>query len=152
MTPEQLAGYRLSIGQVQHGFYNIDNRAVPGVDCVWDLEAIPWPLADNSAIAAQAGYIVSRINPARWGFLAFMDEIWRILKPGAELSIVTYYGMCSGFLGDPAACNPVTEVTFYHLDPEHRGGLWQRYQPAPWRLVHLNWACDGNIEAIIAKR
>lgn len=151
-VPERLTGYRLNIGSVQPGFYNIDNRHVPGLDCLWDLESIPWPLEDNSAIIAQMGHVVSRINPARWGMFVLMDELWRILKPGAELCVITYYGTNSYFQGDPAACNPITELTWFHFDPEHRSGLWQHYQPLPWRLVDIKWVCDGNIECILAKR
>jgi len=151
--PAALTGIRLSIGQVQPGWFNIDNRGgIAGVDLVWDLEDIPWPLEDACALEAQAGHVISRINPARWGLLAFFDEVWRVLKPGGEFRITTYYGLSTGYLGDPAACALMTESTFYYLDPEHRSGLWQRYQALPWRLAYLEWDCTMNIEAIIVKR
>ena len=153
VIPDQLTGVRVAVGTVKPGYYNLDNRAgILGVDLVWDLEAIPWPLADGCALEVCVGHVISRINPARWGLLALFDELWRILKPGGELRVITYYGLSSGFLGDPGAVKPVTECTFYYLDPEHRSGLWQRYQPAPWKLVHLEWAVEGNLEAILAKR
>ena len=109
-----------------------------------------WPMARR--IVAQAGHIVSRINPARWQFLAFMDEMWRILKPGAPFGVVTYYGCNSHFQGDPAACNPITEATWMHFDPEHRSSLWQRFQPLPWRLTEIAWDVEKNIEVILVKR
>ena len=152
MIPANLVGIRISIGAVCPGYYNIDNRAVAGVDLVQDLESIPYPLDDACALEIAVGHVISRINPARWGMLAWMDEMWRMLKPGGELRIVTYYGANIGYLADPAACNPVMEGTFYHFDPEHRSGLWQRYQPLPWRLRFLEWDCTGNIEVILAKR
>jgi hypothetical protein len=150
--PPGLVGYQLNIGSAQPGWFNVDNRYSLGIDLVWDLEEIPWPLADASAIVGQAGHIVSRINPARWGFLAFMDECWRILRPGAPLGIVTYYGANTHFQADPAACNPITEATWMHFDPEHRSTLWQRYQPLPWRLAEIGWEVAGNIEVVLVKR
>jgi hypothetical protein len=148
----QLVGYRLNIGSVQPGWFNIDNRHVPGLDCLWDLEQVPWPLEDNSAIIAQMGHVVSRINPARWGMFVLMDELWRILKPGAELCVVTYYGTNHRYASDPAACNPCTEATFYHFDPAQASSLWHVYQPQPWAIRDMRWAIDGNIEVLLAKR
>src|SRR4051812_37243266 len=117
---DTLTGVRLDIGSgaaSRPGWYAIDNRAHPAVTSPWDLEQIPWPLEDACAVQAFAGPVVARINPARWGFIAFMDEVWRLLIPNGELMIVTYYGCNSRFQGDPAAVNPVTEATIYHFDP-----------------------------------
>jgi hypothetical protein len=60
--------------------------------------------------------------------------------------------MSQGYLQDPAACNPCTEATWYYFDPEHRSGLWQVYQPLPWRITYLTWEHPGNVEVILGKR
>lgn len=146
---------RLDIGSgaaSRPGWVSIDNRAHPAVSLPYDLERYPWPLDSDSVLQAFAGFVVARVNPARFGFIAFMNEVHRLLVPGGELTIVTYYGMNARYQADPAACNPVTEATFYHFDPEHRSNLWLRYQPEPWRIVSLTWSNDGNIEVCIAKR
>jgi hypothetical protein len=155
-VPAHLVGILLDIGGGNAvktpGWWRIDNRQHAEVDCVHDLEAQPWPLPAEAVLAAQAFHVVQRINPARWGFIAFMDEVWRLLKPGAEFRIVHPYGMSQGYLQDPAACNPCTEATWYYFDPEHRSGLWQVYQPLPWRITYLTWEHPGNVEVILGKR
>ncbi len=151
-VPALLSDIRLSIGATRDGWYSIDNRGGNGADCIWDLEQMPWPLPDGCAIEAWAGHVVNRINPARWGMILFFNEIWRILKPGCQFTVISYYGTNARYQGDPCACNPVTEVTMYHFDPEHRSNLWLRYQPAPWKIVSLTWSNDSNIEACLAKR
>lgn len=146
---------RLDIGSgaaSRPGWVSIDNRAHPAVSLPYDLERYPWPLDSDSVLQAFAGFVVARVNPARFGFIAFMNEVHRLLVPDGELTIVTYYGTNARYQADPAACNPVTEATFYHFDPEHRSNLWLRYQPEPWRIVSLTWSNDSNIEVCIAKR
>jgi len=148
-------GIRLDIGSgatSRPGWCSIDNRAHPAVTLPWDLENMPWPLEDACAVQAFAGFVVARINPARWGFIAFMDELWRLLVPGGELTVVTYYGCNSRYQGDPAACNPCTEATFYHFDPAHKSNLWHVYQPQPWAIRDMRWDVTGNIEVLLGKR
>ena len=151
-VPQHLSGIQLSIGAVHSGWYSIDNRGGNDADCVWDLEQTPWPLPDACAIRAYAGHVVNRINPARWGLILFFNEVWRILKTGGELLVVSYYGTNSRYAADPAACCSLTEASFYYFDPAHKAGLWQVYQPAPWQILSLSWAADGNLEAVLGKR
>jgi hypothetical protein len=149
------SGIRLDIGSgaaTRPGWFGIDNRAHPAVTLPYDLERYPWPLEGETVLQAFAGHVVARINPARFGFIAFMNEVHRLLVPAGELTIVTYYGVNSHYAADPAACNPVTQATFYHFDPEHKSDLWLRYQPAPWRIVDMQWTCDSNIEVRLVKR
>lgn len=146
---------RLDIGSgaaSKPGWVSIDNRAHPAVNILWDLEMYPWPLEDGVAFQAFAGYVMSRISRAQFGFIRFLNEIHRCMHDHGELMIVTYYGMNMHYLADPAACNPVNEAVLYHFDPEHKSQLWQRYQPLPWQIRDLTWDCDGHIEALLAKR
>lgn len=149
------SGIRLDIGSggaSRPGWLSIDNRAHPAVTLLHDLECYPWPIEFGTVLQAFAGHVVARINPARFGFIAFMNEVHRLLVPDGELTIVTYYGCNARYIADPAACNPVTEVTFAYFDPEHASDLWLRYQPEPWRIVDMSWNCAGNIEVSLVKR
>lgn len=147
-----LAGIRLSVGGVRPGWYCVDNRAGGDIDLAIDLECYPWPLPDACAVQAYAGHVVARINPARFGFIHFMNELWRLLIPGGELTIATYYGINSRYQADPAACNPMTETTLRYFDPAHKSRLWSIYQPHPWEVRGVQWDSNGNLEALIAKR
>jgi len=151
-TLQALAGVRLAIGVTRQGWYSIDNRAGNGADLVVDLEAYPWPLPDACAVQAYAGHVINRIDPTRWGFVRWMNEVHRLLVPNGELMIACYYGANHRYLSDPAACNPVTEATFYWFDPGHKSGLWDRYQPLPWQVRDVAWDVAGNLEVLLGKR
>jgi len=151
---------KLNIGCGHHkeiGWIGIDIQDLPGVDIIYDLNIQPWPVESDSIDEAQAWHIVEHIPPVcvtkmgtRRPFLEFMDECWRVLKVGATLDIETPHGCSVGFLHDPTHCNPITEITFEHFDPDYR--RYQTYQPRPWRIVSLHWVPDGNVNVILEKR
>lgn len=147
-----MTGVRLAVGVVRPGWYCVDNRGGNGANLTIDLECPPWPLPDSCAAEAYVGHVVNRINPARWGFVLFMNELWRLLVPNGELTMVGYYGANAYYQADPAACNPITESTFYYFDPAHKSGLWRVYQPQPWALRDVRWTVDGNLEVQLGKR
>jgi len=155
---EQNSGIRLDIGcgaSKQEGFIGLDVRDLPGVDIVHDVEEYPWPLPDECVLLAVCSHLVEHINPARFGFIRFMDELWRIMKPGGEIAIATPHGSSQGYLQDPTHCNAINETTWAYFDPlENRTGgqLYSIYQPKPWRIKFLNWSPAANIEVILVKR
>lgn len=132
----------------------LDIRELPGVDIVQDFQEFPWPLPDECANRAIASHVVEHINPANFGFIKFMDEVWRIMKPGGKLAVITPHAWSSGYVQDPTHVNPCNEATFGYFDPfmPRYGGLWGIYQPKPWRITHINWNYATNIEAILVKR
>jgi hypothetical protein len=152
MTIQPFGGIRLSVGAVRQGWYSIDNRGGNDADLTIDLECYPWPLPASSVIQAYAGHVVNRIDPARFGFIRFMNELWRLLVPNGELIVVSYYGTNQRYAADPAACNSLTEASFYWFDPTHKSGLWQVYQPHPWQIRDLVWDVAGNLEVLLGKR
>lgn len=88
-------------------------------------------------------------------FVRFMDEVWRVLKPGGEFAIVCPHGYSSGFLQDPTHCNAINENTWAYFDPEEprTGGLlYNIYRPKPWRIKAISWSPDANIEVVLVKR
>ena len=153
--PGQLVGLRLDIGcgaSKQPGWYGIDFQDLPGVDMVHDLTIYPWPLPDECALVAMASHVVEHINPANMGFVRWMDEVWRLLKPGGEFAIVTPHGWSAGYLQDPTHCNPSNENTWAYFDPEHPSGFHRFYQPKPWHIKFLSWDYSANIEVVLVKR
>lgn len=140
--------------QVVPGFINVDFVPYPGVDVVWDLEKYPWPFPSDCADTLIASQLVEHINPHRGGFLRFMDEAWRILKPGGQFMISTPYGGGSGYIQDPTHCNPCNEITWYYFDPIQNatGPMYENYRPMPWKVVANSWYSNGNIEVVLEKR
>jgi len=91
---------KLDIGCGNHkdpGWVGMDIQRLPGVDVIHDLNVHPWPIEANSVDQAKAWHIVEHIPPVcvtetgtRRPFLEFMDECWRVLKPGGEAFITVW--------------------------------------------------------------
>jgi SAM-dependent methyltransferase len=155
---KEQSGIRLDIAcglNKRPGWTGIDVREVDGVDIVHDLNTYPWPLPDGCVLAALCSHYVEHIPPQDFGFVRFMDEVWRVLRPGGKLMLVTPHAWSVGFGQDPTHCNAVNENTLDYFDPEgpRSGGvLYNIYQPKPWKLEYLAWHPMGNVEAIMVKR
>lgn len=149
-------GIKLDLGcgaAKQNGFVGLDNRKLPGVDIVQNLEKFPWPLPDECASLAIASHLVEHINPHGGVFIRFMDEVWRVLKYGGQFMISTPYAGSSGYWQDPTHCNGCNEITWAYFDPiEVNGVLYKIYKPKPWKITFSSWSQNGNMEIVLKKR
>lgn len=66
------------------GFIGVDNRSLPGVDIVADLER-GIPFADNSVDLIRANHALEHIADREF----IIREIWRVLKPGGYFVFAT---------------------------------------------------------------
>lgn len=154
---ENNLGINLDIGcgdNKQPGFVGMDIRPGPAVDIVQDLEKFPWPLPDECVSLAVASHVVEHINPHGFTFVNFMNEVWRVLKPGGKFMIAVPYAGSQGYFQDPTHCNPCNEVTWAYFDPMDRSNLWSIYKPKPWKIIadSLSWNVNGNMEVMLEKR
>jgi SAM-dependent methyltransferase len=155
---QEYSGIRLDIGcgaNKNSGFVGLDMRPLDGVDVVHNVTDFPWPLPDECALCAVASHLVEHIAPHNFGFVNFMNEVWRVLKVGGEIAISTPHGYSSGYLQDPTHCNPCNEATWAYFDPfepNTGGGLWRIYRPSPWQIKYLAWDPSANIEVVLVKR
>lgn len=136
-------------------WFGIDYRKLPGVDLVQDLEVTPWAIPSESFNIAVASHVIEHINPAKGGFLNFMNEVWRILKPKGEFIIGAPYSTSIGMFRDPTHINFVNEETWSYFDPYdqlYNGGLYHIYSPLPWKIKVNTWHSNGNIEVVLTKR
>lgn len=137
----------------QRNFINVDKKAGPNVDIVHDLETYPWPFPSNCANLLVASHIVEHIDPRKDGFIKWMNEAWRILKPGGQMMVATPYAGSMGYWQDPTHVNGCNEVTWYYFDPlEKTFDLYKYYEPAPWKVESIGWHADGNLEVLLSKR
>lgn len=135
------------------GFINIDILDHPAVDITHDLEQTPWPLPDECADLLIASHLVEHINPAKFGFVKFMDEAWRIAKHKAKFMISTPFAGSYGYFQDPTHINPCNDATFWYFDPmKNRGHLYNVYKPKPWKIEAEAWDLQGNLEVVLSKR
>jgi SAM-dependent methyltransferase len=88
-------------------------------------------------------------------FIRFMDEVWRVVKPGGQFAIMLPHGYSPGQLQDPSHCNPSNESTWAYFDPLEKntgGHLYKIYRPKPWELVNLYYEPNANMEVLLRKR
>ncbi len=85
-------------------------------------------------------------------FVRFMDEVWRILKPGGEFMFRVPYAGTIGYYQDPTHINNISEATIYYFDPFHPSNLYKIYRPKPWEIKHLFWDTEAIMEVLLIKR
>ena len=133
----------------QEGFIGMDQRDLPTVDILQDIEKFPWPLGDCSCEILVASHIVEHIKP--WLSVAFMNECWRVLEPGGRLCVATPYPGSRGYWQDPTHCNGWNEATWTYFDPAFP--LYGIYKPKPWTIQKgfPMWQSNGNMECVLVK-
>lgn len=134
------------------GFINMDIRDIKGVDVVHDFEVLPWPFPDKTFTLLSAAHVIEHIDPRKFGFINWMNEVWRVLKYDGQMRVATPYGGSTHYLADPTHINPCVPHTFHYFDPFQVTKLYDQYEPAPWAIQQLYWTPDGNIEALLSKR
>lgn len=144
----------LACGASKQGpdWVGIDIHPYKGVDIVQDLEKYPWPLPDNSCSVIVGSHIAEHINPAQFGFINWLNEIWRIMKPDGQLLLAMPYGGSPGFWQDPTHCNGCNEITWHYFDPLSVTDLYRFYKPKPWKIDNIFWSPEGNLEVKLIKR
>jgi SAM-dependent methyltransferase len=113
---------RLDFGCGQHkreGFEGVDQSDFPGVDHVLDLTVFPYPWADESVDEAHCSHFLEHLpSLTRVGFV---NELYRILKPGASCAIVVPHWASGRAYGDPThQWPPVCEMWFFYLNQAWR--------------------------------
>lgn len=88
------------------GFINVDKDPNCNPDILWDIEQKPWPFEDNSIDHIQAYHVVEHLGDP--GFFNFMQEMYRVCKPGASIDIVVPHHRHDAFLNDPTHKRPIT--------------------------------------------
>ena len=139
-------------GNKQPGFVGMDVQKLPGVDIVHDIEKYPWPLPDNCVQLAIASHVAEHIEPSRFGFINWMNEIWRVMEPDGRLMLSLPYGNNSLFVQDPTHVNPCNENTWNYFDPLHPSNFYRFYRPKPWKIVSCFWDAQGFMEVVLEKR
>lgn len=90
---------------------NLDIVDLPEIDVVHNLMQFPWPFDDNSADYIKAKDLIEHMAnytpDNRPAVIAFMEECYRIMKPGATLWIQT----------------PSWDADFLWIDPTHVRGF-----------------------------
>lgn len=107
------------------GWTGIDICATDAADIVHDLNQYPWPIADDSVDEARCSHYIEHTphevtyNGERIdGLIAFMNELWRILKPGGTCQIIAPYYSSMRAWQDPTHRRAISEMTFHYFKQE----------------------------------
>lgn len=87
------------------GWTNVDSMKLPGVDIVADLDRCgdtPLPFDAESTDEFLLSHVIEHLRAP----LPLMQELWRIAKPGAKLTIHTPYGHSDDAWEDPTHVRP----------------------------------------------
>lgn len=113
----------------------------PEIDWAWDLEDYPWGLLGNTYEAVYAFDIIEHVQRP----VKFMEEVWRVSKNGAAVTIHTAWAGphpdARAVWRDPTHVRPFHEESFHFFD-EKNGGYWfsnygKFYTPARFRLTKI---------------
>jgi len=92
------------------------------------------------------------------GFIRFMDEVWRITKPGGQFISVFPYAGSPGYFWDPTHLNPIRHETLAYFDPfakDSAGNMYNFYyiyRPKPWKVIKCFYDMNGFMEVALEKR
>ena len=109
----------------KEGFVGIDIIPLPEVDTVIDLEKFPWPFESDSIDEVYCSHYIEHTND----LVKFMDEVWRICRPGALCIFIAPYHSSSLAVQDPTHKQHISENTFYYFSAKWREGYTIGYYP-----------------------
>lgn len=127
-TVKQASAKKISLAcgsRKPEGFFGVDLSDHEGVDLKCDLFQFPWPIKSNCAEEVSIEHFVEHIPHWRpWftkdGFFHFFDEVYRICKKNAIVTIVHPYVMNGRAYWDPTHVRFIHEVTWTYLDKSWR--------------------------------
>lgn len=108
----------LACGQNKRpGFKGVDIVPGDGVDFAWDLEKFPWaPFKDHSCDEINVSHYAEHTSD----LMKFMNEVWRICKHDAKVTIVGPYYTSVRAWGDPTHKRALNEMTWLYYNKEWR--------------------------------
>jgi len=144
------ARVKLNLGSadaVLKGYTNVDIVPAPGVE-VADLTK-PWPWKDNSVDYVRASHVIEHLPDK----IFTMNELWRVLKPGAKADIAVPTTDGPGAWQDPTHVSFWNRRSFLYYDVESPYRQWSAPQyniKAKFRTVRENLmpTFDGPILSI----
>ena len=105
----------LACGQrLEEGWVGVDIAPLPGVQIVHNLEEHPWPIASDSVDEVRCSHFVEHVHD----LIGFMNDLHRIMKPGAQANIVTPYYTSVRAFQDPTHVRFISEHSYLYFNQE----------------------------------
>jgi SAM-dependent methyltransferase len=120
----------LACGQTKiDGYFGLDIAPGSTVDAVVDLEQFPWPIESDSAEEIICSHYVEHTPD----LIKFMEEVYRILKPGGIIKVVAPYYTSIRCWQDPTHKRAISEASFLYFNKQ-----WREVN----KLDHYNIKCN----------
>jgi SAM-dependent methyltransferase len=112
------------------GADGLDAFALPGVDVVWDIEQIPWPVETAKYDVIIASHVLEHVaKPA-----CVLAEMMRILKPGGRAKIRVPHFAHYYYYADLTHIRPFGYRSLDYFDIDRPGRL-KYYNQAEFRIL-----------------
>jgi SAM-dependent methyltransferase len=106
----------LGCGRNKHpNAVGIDRIALPGVDVVHDLNRRPYPFEDDSFDEIYAIHVIEHLD----SILAVMEEVFRIARPNARVTVITPHHSDAISWQDPTHKWHLNSYSFNYFDPTY---------------------------------
>lgn len=137
IKPPKEGEFKLDIGcgeRKQDGHIGIDIAPCPGVDYVLDVRKYPWPIDDGVVDGIFTSHFFEHLDgPER---VDFMNEAWRVMKVGAQMTVIVPFWSSRRSIQDPYhKFPPIAETSFLYF-VEH----WRQDN----KLTHYPITCNFN--------
>ena len=102
-----------------HEVKGVDFVKIPGVDIVHDLTKFPYPVKEGTVDAIFSSHFVEHLDgPQR---AKFMDECYRMLKPGGKMRFIhPYYKSVRAVQDYTHRWPPIAETSYLYFDKNWR--------------------------------
>lgn len=92
------------------GYLNVDRVGDPPF--TWDLEVLPWPWPDSSAEEVRLHHVLEHLGATSAVYLQIIQELYRVCRDGARISITVPHPRHDDFLVDPTHVRPILAESF----------------------------------------
>lgn len=132
---------KLDIGCGKHkkdGFIGIDRIKFDGVDVVCHVGTERLPYEDDSVEEVYTSHFLEHLSAVER--INFVNELFRVLKPGAKATVIVPHYASSRSYGDPThQWPPIGEFWFYYLKKDWRAENAPHTDAAYWEH---GYRCD----------
>lgn len=122
----------------KNGFLGVD--VCNNADIICNLEIFPWPFDDSTVDEVYCSHYIEHTSD----LIAFFNELYRIMKPGATAEIIAPYYSSIKAWQDPTHVRAISENTYYYCNREWR--LINKLGHYPI-IADFNYVCDLSLAA-----
>lgn len=116
------------------GSVGLDSNPRSHADIIHDLDRRPWPLEDDSFDRVRAQDVLEHVND----FFGVMEEIYRVCRHGAIVSVRMPFMSSLHFATDPTHRRAGASGTFDYFDPKKPLGRYA-YSDARFERVEFHY-------------